>query len=223
VHIGGAGTPAQRKARQRLGHSILDSVIPEVTALQSGLGARDRTRLGEYLDNVREIERRIERAEGHTSPEVASFELPAGVPESFEEHLALMYDLLAAPERTSPACSRSHVGARAGSGPHMARCAQPALDMLHHCATACCGAQRARCRNLSTSCSRSSSKLRTTRDERRLAARPFDHHMAARMADSKLPALIVRTARRAAARGIGLGDRHVASPDARRRQSAPEL
>ena len=49
--------------------------------------------MGEYLDNIREIERRIERAESHTSG-AASFDLPAGVPESFEEHLALMYDLL---------------------------------------------------------------------------------------------------------------------------------
>jgi hypothetical protein len=88
------GTPAQRAARTQRNLSILDLVSQQAADLRRGLGARDRVRLGEYLDNIREIERRIERAEGRTSPEVASFELPAGVPESFEEHLALMYDLL---------------------------------------------------------------------------------------------------------------------------------
>jgi hypothetical protein len=93
--FGRPGTPEQRAARTRRNLSILDLVRQQAADLQRGLGARDRVRLGEYLDNIREIERRIQRAEGHASAEVASFELPAGVPESFEEHLALMYDLLA--------------------------------------------------------------------------------------------------------------------------------
>ena len=74
--------------------SILDLISKEASDLQRTLGSRDRERLGEYLDNVREIERRIERAETHSSTEVTSLEVPAGVPDSFEEHLALMYDLL---------------------------------------------------------------------------------------------------------------------------------
>ena len=79
--FGRPGTPEQRAARIQRNLSILDLVRQQAADLQRGLGSRDRVRLGEYLDNIREIERRIE--------------LPAGVPESFEEHLALMYDLLA--------------------------------------------------------------------------------------------------------------------------------
>ena len=83
--FGRPGTPAQRSERMRRNLSILDLVTKQAADLQRGLGARDRVRLGEYLDNIREIERRIERAESHTSASVASFDLPAGVPESFEE------------------------------------------------------------------------------------------------------------------------------------------
>jgi hypothetical protein len=97
--FGRPGTPAQRTERMRRNLSILDVVTKQAADIQRGLGARDRTRMGEYLDNIREIERRIERAESHTSG-AASFDLPAGVPESFEEHLALMYDLLS--QRTYP-------------------------------------------------------------------------------------------------------------------------
>jgi hypothetical protein len=92
--FGRPGTAAQRAGRMRRNRSILDVISKEASDLQRTLGSRDRERLGEYLDNVREIERRIERAETHSSTEVTSIELPAGVPDSFEEHLALMYDLL---------------------------------------------------------------------------------------------------------------------------------
>jgi hypothetical protein len=92
--FGRPGTAAQRAARMRRNLSILDLISKEASDLQRTLGSRDRERLGEYLDNVREIERRIERAETHSSTEVTSLEVPAGVPDSFEEHLALMYDLL---------------------------------------------------------------------------------------------------------------------------------
>ena len=92
--FGRPGTAAERAARMRRNLSILDLISKEASDLQRTLGPRDRERLGEYLDNVREIERRIERAETHGSTEVTSLELPAGVPDSFEEHLALMYDLL---------------------------------------------------------------------------------------------------------------------------------
>jgi hypothetical protein len=92
--FGRPGTAAQRAARMRRNLSILDLISKQASDLQRTLGSRDRERLGEYLDNVREIERRIERAETHSSTEVTSLEVPAGVPDSFEEHLALMYDLL---------------------------------------------------------------------------------------------------------------------------------
>ena len=76
--------------------SILDSVRDDVRELQSGLGQRDKGRLGEYLDNVREIEQRIQRAEKqNSSSSVTVPDAPVGIPESFSEHMMLMFDLLA--------------------------------------------------------------------------------------------------------------------------------
>jgi hypothetical protein len=63
--------------------------------LQGGLGASDRTRVGEYLDGIREIERRIQKAEQQASAQTDIPEAPVGVPEAFEEHLKLMFDLQA--------------------------------------------------------------------------------------------------------------------------------
>ena len=92
--FGRPGSPAERAARFNRTRSILDLISAQAADLQKSLGARDRARLGDYLDNVREIERRIERAEQRNSLEITSVALPAGVPDAFEEHLALMYDLL---------------------------------------------------------------------------------------------------------------------------------
>ncbi len=91
--FGRPGSPAERAARFDRTRSILDLVAAQAADLQRTLGRRDQARLGDYLDNVREIERRIERAEARGAIDVTSLELPAGVPDSFEEHLALMYDL----------------------------------------------------------------------------------------------------------------------------------
>jgi Protein of unknown function (DUF1552) len=90
----GGATAAQRAARMREQRSMLDSIGEEAGRLQRVVGARDRVRLSEYLDTVREIERRIQRAEAHAGADV-SFEAPVGVPDSFEEHVGLMFDLLA--------------------------------------------------------------------------------------------------------------------------------
>jgi Protein of unknown function (DUF1552) len=92
--FGQAGTAAQRLARMRDERSILDSIAEEANTLQRGLGTRDRARVGEYLDNLREIERRIQRTEAHNNAEVR-LDAPIGIPDSFEEHVGLMYDLLA--------------------------------------------------------------------------------------------------------------------------------
>ena len=92
--FGRPGSPAERAARLDRTRSILDLVAAQAADLQRSLGARDKARLADYLDNVREIERRIERAEARSSTEVTAIALPAGVPDAFEEHLALMYDLL---------------------------------------------------------------------------------------------------------------------------------
>ena len=92
--FGRPGTPAERAARFARTRSILDVVAAQAADLQRSLGPRDRARLNDYLENVREIERRIERAEARSAVEITSVALPAGVPDAFDEHLALMYDLL---------------------------------------------------------------------------------------------------------------------------------
>jgi hypothetical protein len=93
--FGRAGTAQQRLARMQQDQSILDSIVDDVTRLRRGLGARDRSRLSDYLDDIREIERRITRSENQNNASVTALDAPLGVPESFEEHAALMFDLLA--------------------------------------------------------------------------------------------------------------------------------
>jgi hypothetical protein len=92
--FGRAGTPADRQLRRSQDRSILDSILQEARALQTKVGAPDRVRLDNYLDNVREIERRIQKAEARNATEVTALNAPLGVPESFEEHMNLMFDLL---------------------------------------------------------------------------------------------------------------------------------
>jgi hypothetical protein len=98
--FGRAGTAAQRRARMRRDKSILDSITADVDRLQDWLGARDRVRLNEYLDNVREIERRIQRMEAQKNTQVASFDAPVGIPEAYDEHASLMFDLAAVAYQT---------------------------------------------------------------------------------------------------------------------------
>jgi hypothetical protein len=93
--FGRAGTPAQRAARMQNDRSILDSISAETAKLQRELGPGDRRRLDQYLGDIREIERRLQRAEARSGTEVASLDAPLGVPESYEEHVGLMFDLLA--------------------------------------------------------------------------------------------------------------------------------
>ena len=93
--FGQAGTAASRATRSRQQKSILDSITAEASDLRRSLGARDKVRVSEYLDNLREIERRIQQAEAHGSSNV-SVGAPIGVPDSFEDHVGLMYDLIAA-------------------------------------------------------------------------------------------------------------------------------
>jgi hypothetical protein len=93
--FGRPGTPEDRLARMRADQSILDSVRQDVASLQRGLGARDRGRLTEYLDHVREIEARIQRAEHQATTEIKVPEAPIGVPASFEEHVGVMFELMA--------------------------------------------------------------------------------------------------------------------------------
>jgi hypothetical protein len=95
--FGAGGTAEERALRRRTGSSILDWVTGRVNELKRDLGPNDRDRLERYLDNVRELERRIELVEAQNrSGEVRELpEAPAGVPDSFEQHVQLMFDVQA--------------------------------------------------------------------------------------------------------------------------------
>jgi len=92
--FGDGGSDTERRAGLREDRSILDGILADMKALQSRLGAPDRARVDSYLEDVREIERRIQRNEAQQRADV-TFEKPLGIPDSFEDHAALMTDLLA--------------------------------------------------------------------------------------------------------------------------------
>jgi hypothetical protein len=94
--FGEGGNAAQRLARMQEDRSILDAVTEELAGLQRTLGVGDRTRMDQYLESVREIERRIQTAEAKSGESTlpALLERPVGIPEKFDEHAKLMYDLL---------------------------------------------------------------------------------------------------------------------------------
>jgi hypothetical protein len=94
----GFGATAEERAAQRhADRSVLDWILTQVNSIQQSLGPSDRARLDEYLEDVREIERRIQKIETYNrSGEVRALpEAPAGVPDDFEEHVKLMFDLQA--------------------------------------------------------------------------------------------------------------------------------
>ena len=93
--FGAGGTSEERATRRRQRRSVLDFITDEVAVLQRELDPTDRQRMDRYLDDIREIERRIQRVEarnlnGETRELPGS---PAGVPDSFDEHVKLMFDL----------------------------------------------------------------------------------------------------------------------------------
>ena len=91
--FGDGSTNADRLARKQQSRSLLDSVLDQVTSLQKDLPASDRSKLSEYLDDVREIERRIQKSEHAVPADLKLPEAPVGVPESFDEHFKIMFDL----------------------------------------------------------------------------------------------------------------------------------
>jgi uncharacterized protein DUF1552 len=93
--FGDGGSNDQRRRQLKEDKSILDAILGEARALQRRLGAEDRVKVANYLDNVREIERRIQQAEMQHGTELALTDKPLGIPESFEEHANLMFELLA--------------------------------------------------------------------------------------------------------------------------------
>jgi Protein of unknown function (DUF1552) len=90
---GGSTAPAARLARIRGDRSLLDSVSDRIAHLRTKIGARDGAKLGEYLDAVRDIERRIQKAEEQSNQQLPLLDRPAGVPETYEAHAKLMLDL----------------------------------------------------------------------------------------------------------------------------------
>lgn len=95
--FGSGGTPEERSQRRRTDRSILDWIAGEVSELKRGLGSEDRARMDRYLANIREIERRIQRIEERNmSGEQRQLAgAPAGVPDDFEEHVKVMFDIQA--------------------------------------------------------------------------------------------------------------------------------
>jgi len=90
---GDGSNAADRAARKQEGRSLLDSVMNEAASLQKELPAGDRARLSEYLEDVREIERRIQKAERAIPEDLRIPEAPVGIPEAFDDHFNLMFDL----------------------------------------------------------------------------------------------------------------------------------
>jgi hypothetical protein len=86
-------SPAVRLARIRRQRSVLDSVLEKARDLQGGVGAGDRVKINEYLEAIRDIELRIQKAEEQAGRELPVLESPAGIPVSFQEHARMMFDL----------------------------------------------------------------------------------------------------------------------------------
>ncbi|HEY3093853.1 MAG TPA: DUF1552 domain-containing protein [Vicinamibacterales bacterium] len=91
----GSTDHAARLARLQRDRTILDAVGPELTRLQRILGPGDRTKVSEYLDSVRDVERRIQTAEGQSARELPLVDEPAGIPDDYATHAKLQMDLLA--------------------------------------------------------------------------------------------------------------------------------
>jgi hypothetical protein len=95
--FGVGATPEERVANRRADRSILDFITARIGQVRRELGASDQARLGDYLENIREIERRIQRVEARNAsgdPRELP-EAPIGVPDSFEEHMHILMDLIA--------------------------------------------------------------------------------------------------------------------------------
>jgi hypothetical protein len=93
--FGGGSTREARMERLAADRSLLDFVADDLARISGTVGARDKARLDEYTEHVREIERRVQLAERRTDSLIEVPEAPVGVPESFEEHAKLMFDFMA--------------------------------------------------------------------------------------------------------------------------------
>jgi hypothetical protein len=92
--FGQGDSPEQRRADLQQDRSILDSVLHDVARLQKSLGPSDTSRVGEYLDSIRDVERRIQRTEERNAKsDLPLMDAPIGIPATFEEHIQIMFDL----------------------------------------------------------------------------------------------------------------------------------
>jgi hypothetical protein len=92
----GEGLGAEQRRRQLTqDQSILDAIVGQVGHLQKRLGAADTARVDEYLDSVREVERRVQKMEARVGQHIDLPSMPVGVPDLYDDHVKLMYDLLA--------------------------------------------------------------------------------------------------------------------------------
>src|SRR5213594_792689 len=89
----GSTDRSAREARLRQHKSILDSVTEKLASLKKDLGPQDQVKVDEYTEAIRDVERRIQRAEEQRELELPTIEQPQGAPPVFEDHLALMLDL----------------------------------------------------------------------------------------------------------------------------------
>ena len=92
--FGEGGTPEERRAALRKRASLLDSIADDMKRLKRGLGASDRSIISNYLDSIREVERRIQKAETDTRDKpMPDLDRPMGVPAAYADHARLMFDL----------------------------------------------------------------------------------------------------------------------------------
>jgi hypothetical protein len=108
--------PKARLQRIKQDRSILDFIRTDVARLEPGLGARDKSKLGEYLDSIRDIERRIQKAEQQSAAmKLPVMDRPTGIPDEFEAHAKLMSDLMVIAYQTDMTRVISFMMAREGS------------------------------------------------------------------------------------------------------------
>jgi hypothetical protein len=92
--FGETGTPEHRKARLKEKQSLLDSVNDETAKLRGTLGAQDRAILDEYMSNIRQVEEQLDRMEKRLGTLTGNPESPIGLPEAFDDHMTVTYDLM---------------------------------------------------------------------------------------------------------------------------------
>ncbi len=132
--FGDGGNATERKARMKNSGSILDSVLEETSDLTSLLGRSDTSKLNEYLDSIREVERGIQASEGQVAESLELPDRPVGIPSAFEDHCKLMFDLQLMAFRADITRVFSMVMARELSGRSYANIGVPGSHHLisHH-------------------------------------------------------------------------------------------